>query len=211
MRMDAIVVPRGAEARAVEQGWGGARAQFVLVPAGASAGRALADVRQIKTALVFGLCGALDPALRVGDVAVYEQIADDGGTIELDPEFARAFARALNCAPVRSANVAAFVATASAKAALRASSGAAAIDMEASAIARALHARGARVAMVRVVSDTADGDAPDLSAVYDAHGTLRPLALAGAFTRRPLLSLRFIANALTALTALRATARRLSA
>jgi hypothetical protein len=82
--------------------------------------------------------------------------------------------------------------------------------MEAASIARALHARGIRVAMVRVVSDDAGGDLPDLRDIYDANGALRPLALAVALARTPRLSLRFIRNAMRALAALRRTATRLS-
>jgi hypothetical protein len=73
-----------------------------------------------------------------------------------------------------------------------------------------LHVRGIRVAMVRVVSDDAGGDLPDLRDIYDVNGALRPLALAVALARTPRLSLRFIRNAMRALAALRRTATRLS-
>lgn len=211
MRFDAIVVPRGAEARAVERGWLAPRPTTLVVPAGAAAGRALNDGRPIGTALVLGVCGALDPALRVGDLVVYQAISDGAVTIDLDADLAARCAIVCRSAPRRVLTVPAVVGDLAAKTELLRSSGAAAVDMEGVAIARALHARNIRVAMVRVVSDDAATALPDLSRVYDTYGRLRPLALASALVRSPLRSVRFIVNVLTALRALRAAARLLSA
>jgi adenosylhomocysteine nucleosidase len=210
VRFDAIVVPRGAEARAVEQGWPAARSALLAVPAGAAAGTRLADAAFGATALVLGVCGALDPGLRVGDTVVYARIADGADLIELDAELTAVCAAACATAPVGAANVAGVVGAPSAKAALRVATGAAVIDMEAASIARALHGRGVRVAMVRVVSDDAAGELPDLRDVYTPGGALRPLALALAFARTPRRSALFIVHALVALRALRATAARLA-
>jgi nucleoside phosphorylase len=156
------------------------------------------------------VCGALDPALRVGDTVVYARIADGTAVIELDPDLVAACAGAFDRAPVNAANVARVVSSAADKSALRAATGAAVIDMEAAAIARALHLRGVRLAMVRVVSDDAAGELPDLRAAYDDEGAIRPLALAAALLRTPGRSIRFVAHVIQALRALRATAARLS-
>jgi hypothetical protein len=211
VRFDAIVVPRGAEARAVKRGWPAPRPALLVVPAGAAAGSKLTGDAVRGTALVLGVCGALDPALRVGDVVVYARVADGTDVIELDRELAAACAAACATAPVGAANVASVIGTPAAKAALRAATGAAVVDMEGASIARALQRRGVRVAMVRVVSDDAAGELPDLRAVYAADGTLRPLALARALLRTPGRSAPFIAHAMRALRALRATAARLAA
>jgi hypothetical protein len=210
VRFDAIVVPRGAEARAVEGGWPASRPALFGVPAGAAAGPGLAGAALGATALVLGVCGALDPALHVGDTVVYARITDSAGVIELDPELAAACAAACATAPVGAANVPSVVGAAAAKAALRTATGAAVIDMEGASIARALHGRGVRVAMVRVVSDDAAGELPDLRDVYTPAGTLRPLALALAFARAPRRSAQFIVHVLRALRALRETAARLA-
>jgi adenosylhomocysteine nucleosidase len=210
VRFDAIVVPRGAEARAVQEGWPVPRPELLVVPAGAAAGSRLAAGAMPATALVLGVCGALDPALRVGDTVVYARIADGAEIIELDSQLAAGCAAACATVPVSAANVATVVGSAAAKAALRAATGAAVIDMEAASIARALHARGVRVAMVRVVSDAAAGELPDLRDVYTPAGALRPLALALAFARTPRRSAQFIVHVLRALSALRATAARLA-
>jgi nucleoside phosphorylase len=158
-----------------------------------------------------GLCGALDPALRIGDCVVYEQISDAATTIGLDASLAADCAAALQCATVGALNVGAVVGQVARKAALRDATGAHAIDMEAAALADALHARGVRVAMVRVVSDDAQAELPDLRGVYTPDGGLRPLALSWAFVRAPRRSAAFIGNVMIALRALRATAARLAA
>jgi hypothetical protein len=211
VRFDAIVVPRGAEARAVQGGWPAPRPALLAVPAGDQAGAQLARGMMPATALVLGVCGALDPALGVADTVVYARIADGAEIIELDARLAAACAAVCATVPVSAANVAAVVGSAAAKAALRAATGAAVIDMEGASIARALHARGVRVAMVRVVSDAAGGELPDLRDVYTPAGALRPLALALAFARTPRRSVQFIAHVLRALGELRATAARLAA
>jgi hypothetical protein len=210
VRFDAIVVPRGAEARAVERGWPAPRPALLVVPAGAAAGSKLAGGALPGTALVLGVCGALDPALQVGDIVVYARVADGADIIELDRELAAACAAACATTPVGAANVARVVDSPAAKAALRAATGAAVIDMEGASIARALQRRSVRVAMVRVVSDAAAGQLPDLSDVYAADGTLRPLALARALVRTPGRSAQFIVHAVHALRMLRTTAARLA-
>lgn len=209
MRFDTIVVPRGFEAWAVERGWPPPRPRVLTVPAGAAAGERLASGAAIGSALVLGVCGALDPALRVGDAIVYGRVFDGGDVLVLDAELAAACGVACGRAPVDAAAVPRVVGAVAAKAALRAATGAAVIDMEAGAIARALHRRGVRVAMVRVVSDDAHAEMPSLDAAYDAGGVLKPLALGAALVRAPLQSARFVAGALSALGALRETAARL--
>ncbi len=210
MRFDAIVVPRGFEAQAVRRGWPRPRPPLLTVPAGAAAGDRLADGPAIGSALVLGLCGALDPALRIGDAVVYAGVAEGGDVLVLDAELAAACGAACGRAPVAAAAVPRVVGAVAAKAALRTATGAAVIDMEAGAIARALHRRGVRVAMVRVVSDDAAGEMPNLEAAYDSGGSLRPLAFAAALVRAPERSARFVIGALSALRALRTTAARLA-
>lgn len=210
MRFDTIVVPRGFEARAVRRGWPPPRPPLVTVAAGAAAGDRLAHGPAIGSALVLGVCGALDPELRVGDTVVYARVVDGGEVLILDAELAAACGVACGRAPLDAASVPRVVGAVAAKAALRVATRAAVIDMEAGAIARALHRRGVRVAMVRVVSDDAVGEMPSLDGAYDAGGALKPLALAAALLRAPQRSARFVVGALGALRALRVTAARLA-
>jgi hypothetical protein len=217
---DAIVVPRGAEARAVERGWPTPRPPLIAVPAGAAAASALTGVElaevgltnagRVRTALVLGVCGALDPGLRIGDAVVYSRIVDGCEIIELDRELMAACAGLFACAPLGVAVVPRVVSRVTEKAAIRAATGAAVIDMEAASVARALHQIGMRVAMVRVVSDDALGELPNLNSIYNTSGALRPIALAFALLRAPGRSVVFIVHALNALRALQATASRLA-
>lgn len=215
MRIDAIVVPRGAEARAVERGWEGPAPRLLRVPAGRTAGPATAsaldDGPRLETALVLGLCGALDPALQVSEPVVYADIVDSAQLLALDAEMSQTCAAALDCPLVRAANVDTVVGDVAAKSALRSSTGASVIDMEAAALARVLRQRGIHVAMVRIVSDSATNELPDLSGIYDADGALRPWPLLLAFARAPGRSMRFIADARASLAALRSAATRLAA
>jgi nucleoside phosphorylase len=183
---------------------------MLVVPAGAAAVNRIDDGRGAATALVLGVCGALDPGLRVGDAVVYARVVDGAETIELDPQFAAACAGACNCRMLDAAAVTYVVGDVAAKLALREATGAAVIDMEAASLARAFHRRGVSVAMVRIVSDDAAHELPDLRDVYDGNGALKPVAMAAALLRTPGRSVRFIANVLQALRALRATAARLS-
>lgn len=204
MPFDSVVVPLGAEASAVRRGWGRKPPGFVLVPAGAASADGIAGGMAGGTALVLGLCGALDPALHVGDIVVYDRIVAVDGEIALDRELARASAGALGGVPlVRAANAGHVVGSVEEKAALGRATGAVVVDMEALSLARVLSARGTRFVMVRVVSDDARGEMPKLAGIYNAGGRLRPFSLAIALLRNPARSLRFIANVRVALNALR--------
>ncbi len=192
------------------KGWPAARARMTVVSAGAAAARALRGRRAGQTALVLGVCGALDPNLRVGDTVVYARVIDGAETFELDRELAAHCSAVYGVAPVSAANVARVIGEVDAKAEIRAATGAAVIDMEAAALARSLQHSGVRVAMVRVVSDDARGELPDLRNAYTADGTLRPAELAFALLRAPARGARFIAAVLRALDALRRAAARLA-
>jgi hypothetical protein len=211
MQWDAIVVPRGAELQAVRRGWSAPAPAFVAIPAGRSAGAAVADRPAGERVLVLGLCGALDPALRVGDVVVYDRMIAGNVAYPLDAELTAALGAAFSRGPVAGIAAPGVVDTAAAKRALAAEHGAAAVDMEGGVLAAAFARSGGRCAMLRVVSDDAHGDLPDLRDVYTPGGDLRAFALALALLRTPARSVRFVRNAQTALRALERAASRLAA
>ncbi len=212
MHVGAVIVPRGPEFWAVKRGWSVAGPTFISVSAGA------ADVDESNalargdggSAVVLGLCGALDPSLRVGQPVVYTQIIDGTATLDLDPQLSETCALALQAPGARAAHVAEVVGSVGAKAALRRATGAGVIDMEAATIARILQSRAVRFAMVRVVSDAANRELPDLRDVYDRRGHLQALQLTLAFVRTPARSVRFIVDAIASLQQLRRTAEQLS-
>ena len=120
----------------------------------------------------FGVAGGLDPRLPAGAVVVATWIVAPGGAaLPVDAEWADRFAAALPPGfPVVRAPVAGTdrpVADARAKAALAESTGAAALDMESHAVARA--AAGLPVVAIRAIADPAGRDLPD-SALAMLHG-----------------------------------------
>jgi adenosylhomocysteine nucleosidase len=117
----------------------------------------------------FGISGALDPALRPGDVVVATQIRSDTDTVLLAPALTHAlkdrledFGRTATCAPVASAE--APVIRAVTKAALREQTGAAAVDTESHVAARFAADADVPVCAVRVISDPAERSLPALAA-----------------------------------------------
>jgi uridine phosphorylase len=205
-RFDAILVPRGAEAGAVRRAIAG-RIPVVECAAGARAADALALIAAGSRVAVLGLCGALDSQLRVGDVVVYERLVNES-SLRLDSSSAHV-AQHLAARLVAGAGVERVLGSVRAKAELRAASGAEVCDMESASLAAMFASRAIRAITIRVVSDDAMSELPDLSSAYDRDGRLRPMALAAAFVREPLRSARFIVNALSALRALEKAAAQL--
>jgi adenosylhomocysteine nucleosidase len=111
-----------------------------------------------------GVCGGLDPALRAGDLVLPDAVINDGGRrLPVTGSVAHR-STAAGGAPARTGlmvTVTRVVATPEAKAALRAATGAVAVDMESAAILDAAAARGCSSLVVRAVSDDACETLPD--------------------------------------------------
>ncbi len=140
-----VVVGLHREARIVR---GGAR---VLI-----GGRGLDFAERPAALLSFGLCGALDPAFKIGDMIVGETVTSDTGCYEADAAWTRELAIAVPGA--RRTGIAAgdeVAGTRKAKAALRSRSGAGAVDMESHLVAEAAARLGVPFAVLRSVSDRA--------------------------------------------------------
>jgi len=114
----------------------------------------------------FGLCGALDPALKVGDVVVGEAVCDPDDTFDADPEWAqRIIAAAPEAKLGRFARAEQPVASLAEKAELRRRTGAAAVDLESYVVARLARWFGVPFAIVRAVSDDAGRALPHAAQV----------------------------------------------
>jgi hypothetical protein len=130
---------------------------------------AAADLAGARLVIMAGLAGALDPALLVGDVVIDGEVASvpsaRRGTIHTATDI---------------------VATPEQKAALFASTGARAVDME-NAAARALAAQaGVPFVGIRAISDRADEPLdPAVLRLVDSAGRLRPMRLTAELCRRP--------------------------
>lgn len=115
-----------------------------------------------------GFAGALDPALQIGDV-----VCEPGTVI--------AGVRSVQFTCTERVAV-----TVAEKSALRASSGADAVEMESAVITRLCVARGLSCATVRVISDTAHEDLPlDFNSLLTKDDVLSPAKLALALLKAP--------------------------
>jgi hypothetical protein len=196
-----LLVPRGAEERAVRRA--APHARIVGIRAGAAAARFLPEHLDGPLVLL-GLCGALGP-LPVGTVVTCELVADDAGLIVLGKVPA-----VLDARRGRAVTTAHVVTRASEKRALAHTSGADVVEMEGTHLARALALRGFGLAMVRVVSDGNATDLPPLEHAFDADGNVRAGAVALALASDPLAAARFVAEVRAALRVLGGVARTLA-
>lgn len=206
---DTIFVPRGAEESAVRRAVARGQAPRIVAtgigPHAATRAAREALATAPERVLVTGLCGLLSPALLVGDALVYRDVRRAGGRpLPLDERLSDAVAARIPGAQtgIHGVDSERVVTSVADKATLAAEAGADAVDMETYAIARALIAAGARVAVVRIGSDGAYDDLPELDRALDGSGGLDAVALGLALLRRPRAGLRLARNATRALRAL---------
>lgn len=199
--MPTLLVPRGAEERAVRKAAPNAR--IVPIRAGVAAARFLPEHLDGPLVLL-GLCGALGP-LPVGTVVECDVVADDVGMVVLE-----AVPAVLAARRVRAVTTLHVVTRARAKRALAHTSGAEVVEMEGTHLARALGLRGFGLAMVRVVSDGNATDLPPLEHAFDVDGNIRTGAVALALASDPRAAARFVADLRQALRVLGEVARMLA-
>jgi hopanoid-associated phosphorylase len=144
-----------------------------------------------RAVLSFGLAGGLDPHLTPGDVIVASGVVANGQRWLAHAAVAESLASSLTAGGVRTrvaeiAGVDAPVLNASDKAAIRAETGAAAVDME-SHVAAAFAARhGLIFAALRIVCDPASRTLPPIVAnALRANGGIDHLAMLGSLLRQP--------------------------
>ena len=118
-----------------------------------------------------GYAGALDPALKVGDVLTPAQVINGSDGSRVDVSKGQGILLSQSA-----------VASVAQKSRLRKSYGAQAIDMEASAVARAAEARGVGFRAIKVISDEFNFELPALGRFVDREGRFRggPLRFARA-------------------------------
>lgn len=123
-----------------------------------------------------GFAGALEPALRVGDVVQPRKVVNgsDGSSMTLDQ--GEGVLVSLGS-----------VASAEQKARLRDSYGAQTVDMEAAAVAQAAEVRGVAFAVVKVISDEFDFNLPSMERFVDSNGQFLEWRFARFTALRPWL------------------------
>jgi adenosylhomocysteine nucleosidase len=155
-----------------------------------------------------GVCGGLDPRLGAADLVIPGRVLGPTGEVH-EIGFASDRVAATGGVLVTTRDV---VSTPAAKAALRAASGAVAVDMESAFIVACAAASGCRAIVVRAVSDHAgERLPPELVSLVTGTGGLRIARALALFGTRPGLVPRAIALGRRTRRALRAVAPALAA
>ena len=141
----------------------------------------------VGAVLSFGLCGALDPALHPGDLAIGLEVRVAGETFAADPAWVAALRSAFPGATVAPfADAERIVASRADKAALATTSGAMAVDMESFAVAKWAARAKIPFAILRAVSDgMSDELPPSAQAGFRADGTTDIAAVIRRLIARP--------------------------
>lgn len=131
----------------------------------------------------FGLAGGLDPALAPGAILVPPAVTLDANRWDADAALMEWLGGPTAGSIHGGGHI---VATAAAKAALHASTGAVAVDLESAAVARAALQHALPFAVLRAVCDPASRDLPHAALVaLDGAGTIRGWRVASAVLSRP--------------------------
>lgn len=198
-----IVVGLAAEAR-IARGLG-----EVAIGGGTPAGARLAAERLVAAGadalLSFGLAGGLDPALRAGASVIPAELLHDGRRYAAD---AALLARFGGATAARTTTATAIAATVAAKAALRRSSEASAVDLESGAVAVVATRHRLPFVILRAVSDPAGHALPPAALVpLTPAGGPDLRAILASLARHPAQLPALIRLAVTTRAALRTLAR----
>ena len=164
-----IVVGLAAEARI-------ARSLGEVAAGGGTAAGAEAAAERLaaggaRALLSFGLAGALDPALRPGALVIPRAVLAGGEIRPVDPEMLAALGGPTADLILGESELAK---SAGAKRQLRQRTGAAALDLESGAVARAAHRHGLPFAVLRAICDPAERALPPAALVaLDRKGAIR--------------------------------------
>lgn len=135
----------------------------------------------------FGVAGGLDPRLKPGDIRIGDGIVTaDGRRFPVDAGWVSRLHAKLGVPTALFAAVEAPLADVAGKAALRAATGAATVDMESHLAARAAQDAGVPFAALRVVTDPAGRSLPHAAAVgMRADGSVDLAAIIGSLMKKP--------------------------
>ena len=208
-----ILVPQGAEYQAVCRGLGrvtSSSPQVLAMPMG------IEPVRQYlqqlthneeNRILMMGLCGSLSQNYQVGDIVLYQNCFYQGNLQECHNSFTADIHNQLgdHVSLVKGLTSDRIISTAKEKHHLHQQSSAEVVDMEGYAFLEFFQELPkVQVAILRVVSDDAHHDIPNITSAISADGSLQPLPLAWELICQPLAGIRLITGSLKGLKALTA-------
>ncbi|MBD2524218.1 phosphorylase [Nostoc sp. FACHB-133] len=206
--INTILVPQGAEYKAVCRGLSGVTGSIptvVAIPVGMKPllkylhqGQFVAPKSSV---LIMGICGSLSDRYRVGDIVLYQDCIYQGKLLECDRTFTAQLHSHISqkVSLVKSLTSDRMIWSAAEKLRLGETLAADVVDMEGFTALEFFKVAGVAVAMLRVVSDDCQHDIPDLTSAINSDGSLNPFPLAMAMLRQPLAATRLIRGSLTAL------------
>jgi Phosphorylase superfamily len=217
--VNAIFVPQGAEFQAVQRGLRRCDALRSVALYAIAMGpqpthqflqQWLPTDRKIlghePSVLLVGLCGSLTAQLKVGDRVLYQSCVDGRESTSVpvlpcDALLLQALQERLRPSVTQVTGLMCdrLVHLATQKAALAQQYPTEVVDMEGYSFLHTLKGTNIKVGMLRVVSDDAQHDVPDLAAAMTETGELKPLALASSMLRQPRRALRLIQGSLAGL------------
>jgi Phosphorylase superfamily len=217
--ISAVFVPQGAEFKAVARGLKRSGSLDTVLLCATPMGpqpiqQFLEHWLQIErkslgsspSVLLVGLCGSLTTRLRVGDRILYQSCIDGRVShsvppLSCDVSLLKTLQERLSPSVTEVTGLMCdrLVHLATEKATLAQRFNAEVVDMEGYGFLAALQATDIAVGMLRVVSDDAQHDVPDLAAAMTETGELKPLALASSMIRQPRRAMRLIQGSLTGL------------
>ncbi|PSF35684.1 phosphorylase [Aphanothece hegewaldii CCALA 016] len=216
-KFDIIFVPQGSEYRAVcrvirKQN---SDISIVSIPMGYRASSLYFQqwlqssnfmAKPPRQVILMGLAGSLSPQYRVGQIVLYQQC----GKLENN----QVTWRDCNYLPVlEKANLVKgwtsdrIICSTIEKQHLYQTYGVEVVDMEGFSILEALQPMGINVAILRVISDDAQHNLPNLEGTISLDGQLQPIPLAVKMLQQPIASLKLIQGSLVGLKVLEQVAR----
>lgn len=214
-QIDLVFVPQGAEYRSVCKGLKAAglnAATVVPIPVGPQGVTQFlqqwlqqSSQETALNALLMGLGGSLTPQLSVGDGVIYQTCVDgtQGGDVPMTCDEQIFLSLSQWCSetviPVTGVSCDRIIHTATEKRQLAQTYQADVVDMEGFALLSGLKSTPISLGIVRVISDDAHHDLPDLNGAISPDGHLQTLPLAMGMLRQPLPALRLIRGSLKGL------------
>lgn len=175
--------------------------QTDMGPANAArAARQVFERNPRRDVLIVGISGALSPEISFGDTVICpEMVAETGAPAVCDGDFTDRLAEnfagsktTFHRGPGVTTNR--VICSTAEKRRLYETYGGLTVDMESHSILSAAQEFGLRVGVVRVVSDDARHDLPEMNAAFDAEFNVRYLKMIAALVSSPFDSARFLKN-----------------
>ena len=209
-----ILVPQGAEYQSVYRGLNkidsGSLPQVLPIPLGINGlTKSLTErnwqMQTQQNILVMGLCGSLSPQYQIGDIVLYRDcLFSSPSSLQkkhTDLPLTNTVNHLLheNISLVTALTSDRLIYSAQEKLNLGQRYQASVVDMEGFALLSFLQKLNSRVVMLRVVSDNARDDIPNLNRAIDSTGKLQTIPMAIAMVRQPLAATRLITGAIQGL------------